>query len=127
MQTLKIEQPSGNGENRKQRQQKIVVVIRGQEEKAENVQQAIEKLITYIQQQEVKPGSLTIRIMRRKPLRTKNIVFVCDPINSIHHDYIKDALRELGYAPLFENHRGITFVLSTRYVSLQELIESETN
>jgi hypothetical protein len=120
MQTLKIEQ------NRQQGQQ-ILIIIKGHIEKAQNAQQAIEKLITYIQQQKDKPGALTIRLKRRKPLRTKNIVFVCDPINIIHHKHIKDALRELGYIPLSENHRGITFVLGTKYVSVQELIESEVN
>jgi hypothetical protein len=118
-----------NGEDQKQHQQKIIVVIKGQVMKVESVDQAIEKLITYLQSQkdEEKPGSLTVRIMRRKPLRTKNVVFVCDPINLIRHDILKDALRALGYIPLFENHRRITFVQMTKYIHVEELIESEIN
>jgi len=130
MQTL-VKQPGmeKTGEDQKQHQQKIIVVIKGQAMKVESVDQAIEKLVTYIQSQkdEEKPGSLTVRIMRRKPLRTKNVVFVCDPINLIRHDILKDALRALGYIPLFENHRRITFVHMTKYVRVEELIESEIN
>ncbi|MEM3568529.1 MAG: hypothetical protein QW320_04965 [Ignisphaera sp.] len=115
------------GESKKQGQQKIIVVIRGKAEKAEGVEQAIEKLVEYINSQEEKPGSLTVRIMRRKPLRTKNIVFVCDPINLIHHNHIKEALRSLGYIPLLENHRRITFVQVNKYIAIQEFIEPEIN
>ena len=128
MQTLKIEHGmEKTGESQKQGQQKIIVVIRGKAEKAENIEDAIEKLVTYINRQDSKPGSLTVRIMRRKPLRTKNIVFVCDPINLIHHNYIKEALRRLGYIPLLENHRRITFVQVNKYIAIQELVEHETN
>jgi hypothetical protein len=114
MQTLKMEK--GVGQEKKGQ---IVVLIRGQTVKAENAQKAIEKLLTYIQRQEKTPGSVTVRIMRRRPLRTKNIVFVCDPINIIRREQIKDAMKRLGYIPLFENDRRITFVNITSYASLE--------
>ncbi|MCI4407701.1 MAG: hypothetical protein JHC26_01325 [Thermofilum sp.] len=127
MQALKIEHGMEKTLESQKQGQKIVVVIRGQAVKVESVEQAIEKLVEYINGLKEKPGSLTVRIMRRKPLRTKNIVFVCDPINLIHHEHIKEALKQLGYIPLLENHRRITFVQVNKYIAIQELLEPEAN
>jgi hypothetical protein len=118
MQTLKIEKGV-----MEKKQIQIIVIIKGQAEKMDSVEKAIEKLVTYIQKQDKKPGSVTVRIMRRKPLRTKNIVFVCDPINIISHQYIKNAMKSLGYIPLFESHKRITFVQITSYASLENITE----